>query len=171
LSGFWLVVASMIYFLVCLGGLALLIMGLPGTWLIVAAAAVFAWVSGGSAIPWAAVVVFILLSAGAEVFEAFVGAWGARKYGGSRYAMVGAIIGGIAGAVLLAGFPPVIGSVIGAFGGSFAGAFLLEYAVNRDFRKARSTGRGAMYGRIIAVVTKAGLAVAMIVSSFVLIIT
>lgn len=171
MSGFWLVVASIIYFLVCLGGLVLLIVGLPGTWLIVVAAAVFAWISGGSAIPWSAVVIFILLSAGAEVFEAVVGAWGARKYGGSRWAMAGAVVGGIAGAILLAGFPPVIGSIIGAFAGSFGGAFLLEYAANRDFRKARSTGKGAFYARIVAVVTKVALAIAMIVSSFVLIIT
>jgi len=170
-STFWLVVASIIYFLVCFGGLALLIVNMPGTWLIVAAALVFALISGGSAIPWLAVVVFAILSGAAEVFEAWVGAWGAKKYGGSRWAMAGAVIGGIACAILLAGFPPVIGSIIGAFGGSFAGAFLLEYAANRDFRKARSTGKGAFYARIVAVVTKVGLAVAMIVSSFVLIVT
>ncbi len=167
---FWLVFASIIYFLVCLGGLALLIVGLPGTWLIVAAALVFALISGGSAIPWLAVIIFGILSAAAEVFEAWVGAWGAKKYGGSRWAMAGAVIGGIAGAILLAGFPPVLGSIIGAFAGSFGGAFLLEYAANRDFRGARSTGKGAFYARIIAVVAKVALAIAMIVSSFVLII-
>ena len=167
----WLVLGAILYFVICSSGLGMLIIGLPGTWLIVAASAVFALATDGAAIPWLAVILYALLSAAAEVFEALVGAWGAKKFGGSKWAMIGAIAGGILGAILFTAIVPVIGTLIGAFGGAFLGAFGLEYAVNRDFRQARSSGTGAFLGRIAAVVVKAGLAVAMIISSFVLLIT
>jgi len=171
MHGFWLVAISILYFIVCIGGVGLLILGLPGSWVIVGASAVFAWVGHGATIPWAAVIVYTLLSAGAEIFEVAVGAWGTKKYGGSRWAMLGAIIGGIAGAILLGGLFPLIGGIIGAFGGAFAGAFALEYAVNKDFRQAKSSGKGAFLGRLAAVVVKASLAVSMMITSFVLLIT
>ena len=167
---FWIVLGSILYFLVCIGGLALLIVSLPGLWVIVGASALFAWATGGM-IPWTAVLVYAVLALGSEVFDAVVGAWGTKKYGGSNWAMAGAIVGGIGGAILMSGIPPVLGSIIGAFGGAFLGAFGAEYAINRDFRQARKSGKGAFLGRLAAVVVKAGLAVAMIISSFVLIIT
>lgn len=163
------VLGTILYFLVCVGGLGLLIAGLPGTWLIVAASAVYAWQTHGE-IPWVAVVIFIILSLLAEVFEAVVGAWGAKKYGGTRWGMLGAITGGIAGAIILSGLLPVIGTIMGAFLGAFAGAFVLEYFSNRDFRQARRSGTGAFFGKLIAVVVKGGLAVAMIISAFALIV-
>jgi len=168
---FYLIAGSVLYFIICIGGLALLILGLPGLWVIVGASAVFAWVTHGAAIPWVAVIVYALLCVGAEIFEAVVGAWGTKKYGGSRWAMAGAIFGGIAGAILLGGIFPVIGGIVGAFGGAFGGAFALEYAVNKDFRQAKSSGKGAFLGRLAAVVAKASLAVSMMITSFVLLIT
>ena len=165
-----LILGLILYAAACVGGLALLIVGLPGLWVIVVSSGVFAIATDGGAVPWAVVIVYVALAAGSEIFDVMVGAWGAKKYGGSKWAMAGAIIGGVGGAILLAGIPPVIGSIIGAFGGAFAGAFGLEYAINRDFRQARSSGTGAFLGRVAAVVVKAGLAVAMMVTSFVFII-
>ncbi len=160
---FWLVLGAIVYFAVCIGGLLLLVIGLPGLWLIVVSSAVFAWATGGAAIPWAAVIVYGLLSAGAEIFEAAAGAWGTKKYGGSRWAMAGAILGGIVGAIFF--------SIIGAFAGAFLGAFAFEYASNQDFRQATSSGKGAFLARLVAVVVKASLAVSMMISSFVFIVT
>lgn len=84
--------------------------------------------------------------------------------------MLGAVIGGIIGAGFLSGILPVVGTIIGAFVGAFAGAFIIEYLSNRDFRQARRSGEGAFMGKLVAVVVKGGLAVAMIISAFALIV-
>lgn len=168
---FLMVLGTALFLAVCIGGLGLLIVGLPGTWLIVAATAVFAFATHGVSIPYWGVGVFFALAAGAEIFEVFVGAYGAKKYGGSKWAMVGAVVGGIGGVLLLSPILPVIGTIIGAFGGAFAGAFGLEYAVNRDIRQAKASGFGALLGRLAAVAAKAGLSVAIIISAMLLIIT
>ncbi len=84
--------------------------------------------------------------------------------------MLGALVGGITGALLLSPLLPIAGSLLGAFLGAFGGAFALEYLTDRDLYRAGRAGKGAFFGRVAAVVVKGGFAVAMIISSFVLIV-
>lgn len=162
------VVGTIFYFLVCLSGVLLTLVGLPGLWVIIGATAVYAWVT--DEISWTVFVIFFILSLFAEVFEAVVGAWGAKKYGGTKWGMLGAVLGGIAGAILFSPLLPVIGSIIGAFLGSFGGAFILEYMTDQDYRRARQAGKGAFLGKTAAIVVKMGLGAGMIISSFALIV-
>jgi uncharacterized protein len=161
------VLGTILYFLVCIGSLALLVAGLPGLWVIVVSTGVYAWASHGE-LSWLTVAVFAVMALVAEVFEAIVGAWGTKKYGGSKWGMLGAIIGGLAGSIGLSVLP-VVGTLIGAFLGAFVGAFALEYIQDQDFRRARRSGTGAFMGKLVAVVLKGGLGVAMVISAFALI--
>lgn len=163
-----LVLGTIFYFIVCGIGVLLVIVGLPGLWVIVGATAVYAWAT--HEISWTAFATFLILSLLAEVFEAVVGAWGAKKYGGTKWGMVGAVLGGILGAILLSPLLPLAGSIIGAFLGSFAGAFILEYMTDRDYQRARQAGKGAFLGKTAAVVVKMGLGVGIIISSFAIIV-
>lgn len=162
------ILGTIFYFLICGIGLFLVILGLPGLWVIIGATALYAWTTGE--ISWSAFAVFFILSLLAELFEAVVGAWGAKKYGGTKWGMLGAIMGGILGAILLSPLLPVVGSIIGAFLGSFGGAFILEYMTDRDYQRARQAGKGAFLGKTAAVVVKMGLGVGIIISSFALIV-
>jgi uncharacterized protein len=145
-------------------GLLLIPLGLPGLWVQVLALAGYAWWSDFATVGWWAILVVALLAAGAEVVEFVLGGKYAERYGGSRRAAWGAILGGLVGAVI--GVPVfLIGSVIGAFIGAFVGAALLELTVSREgqqpgWRGAVRVGWGAFLGRLVAVVIKSSVGVA-----------
>ena len=162
-----LVIGTILYFLACLMGVLLLVIGLPGLWVIVGATLIYCLST--DQIPGTWVALYTALAIGAEIVEFGVGAYGAKKYGGTKWGMLGAVAGSILGAILLSVIP-VVGTIVGAFLGAFLGAFALEYASDGDLRRARETGKGAFFGKIAAVVVKGGLAIAMIISSFIIIV-
>lgn len=168
MSTFLLVLGTIFYFLACIVGVLLLVIGLPGLWVIVGATLIYCLST--DQIPGIWVAAYTGLAIVAEIIEFSVGAYGAKRYGGSKWGMLGAVGGSILGAILLSGIIPLVGTIIGAFLGAFLGALGLEYAVDRDFRRARESGKGAFYGKIAAVVVKGGLAVAMIISSAIIIV-
>lgn len=132
-------------------------LGLPGTWLQVAAAAAVVWLSDGAWMGWTSVAVFTLLAGAGEAIEALTGAWGARRFGGSRVAAWGALVGGVVGAIV-GGIPvPIVGSVIASFVGTFAGAMAAELWQRRTLRPDLRVGLGALVGRVIGVTTKLAL--------------
>lgn len=150
---------------VCVIGIALTILGLPGIWLMVlAAASVEIWQRGTFSL-WtiAAAMTLALL---AEVVELISGALGAQKAGASKRALLGATGGGIAGA--LAGtvlIPiPIVGTILGGALGAAIGAAALEMTIARtDMRKASAVAAGAFAGRLVATILKAGFAAAVAV--------
>jgi uncharacterized protein YqgC (DUF456 family) len=78
---------------------------------------------------------------------------GARKYGGSRRAMVGAALGGIIG--LFFGIP-------GILIGPFAGAVLGELSLQRSLDQASRAGFGTVVGLAVGVAGKFAIGVAMV---------
>ncbi|HKC40992.1 MAG TPA: DUF456 family protein [Gemmatimonadales bacterium] len=149
---------AVLFGVICLVGLALVALGLPGLWLIVAAVIAFGAVTGFKGIGLVTIVVVLVLAIIGEVIEAWLGFGLARRYGGSKRAGWGALLGGLAGAIV--GVPvPVIGSVIGAFIGSFAGAMIFEYTKTAAAGTAVRAGWGALLGRAAATAAKTAVGV------------
>src|SRR5438477_11260905 len=95
----------LIYYLLLLAllliGLFVSILSLPGLWLMVASAAGYAWLTGGHFIgKWAMITIFALALI-SEIVELIAGSAGAKKAGGGRRGMVGAIVGALLGGIFL----------------------------------------------------------------------
>ncbi len=146
---------------ICVVGLALVALGLPGLWLIVAAVVAFGAITGFKGVGLATVLIVVALAVVGEVCEAWFGFGLARRYGGSKRAGWGALLGGLVGAIV--GVPvPVIGSVIGSFVGAFAGAVVFEYSKSGASTAVRA-GWGALVGRVAATAAKISVGVVMAV--------
>lgn len=146
-----------------LAGIAIIPFGLPGTFLIVALALVQALMTGFDPLGGGTLLVLLGIALFGEAIEFFLGAAATRKFGGSKYAMIGAIAGGLVGAVWATGLMPVVGTLVGAFAGAFAGAALLEFLFKGDSRQAIKAGWGAFLGALGGKLTKITLGVCMAV--------
>ena len=130
-------------------GLLLNIFGLPGLWVMVAAAFGYAWVTGfGAYLGWEGLLVLTGLAALAEVLEFLAGSTGAKKAGGSKRGMVGAIVGGLLGAIFFSIPVPILGTIVGACLGTFLGAWVVELMVGKEMGHSVQIGIGAAKGRL-----------------------
>jgi uncharacterized protein len=154
--------AALLLALCCVGGLALVPLGLPGLWVMVLGVIGYGWLTSFRTIGVATIAIVVALALFGEILDAWLGFGLARRYGGSRRAAWGALVGGMVGAVV--GVPvPIIGSVIGALVGSFGGAALFEYSWSGVPGTAVRAGWGAVLGRAAAAATKIGLGIAIAV--------
>ena len=156
------VVVLIILMLSMPAGLIAVVLGLPGTWLILITSALYSWLTGFSVITYQMLLGLLVLAVAAEVLEFWSGLWGARRYGGSRKAMLGTLIGGLAGAIILTPMLFGFGAVVGAFFGAFAGGFVVTYLEQRKMSNAMRVGWGGMLGRVFAMVFKGATVVTMI---------
>ncbi len=155
-------VAYAILLLVCLCGIFITLLGLPGLWLIVAAALGYAWKTSFQQIgPWTLATLF-LIAAVAELIEFVSGSRGAKKAGGSSRAAWGALIGGIVGAIVLSVPVPIIGTTIGLCIGVFVGALIGEMSVRDDAAHSIRVGFAATKARIYAIIIKLLFSIAML---------
>jgi len=93
------------------------------------------------------------------VADYVVGAWGVKKFGGSKYSVIGSTIGIIAGAFI---FPP-FGLIIGPFVGAFAGELLAGSAPG----KAVKVSLGSLLGLLSSTIVKIILQIAMVILFFI----
>src|SRR4051812_34741140 len=109
---FWMHVGYYLLLLALLvAGLFVSILGLPGLWLMVGSAWGYAWLTGiGHYVGWATLWVLLGLAFSAEIAEFAAGSAGAKRAGGSRRAMFGAIVGALIGGFLLSIPIPVVGT-------------------------------------------------------------
>ena len=156
------VVVLIILMLSMPAGLIAVVLGLPGTWLILITSALYSWLTGFSVITYQMLLGLLVLAVAAEVLEFWSGLWGARRYGGSKKAMLGTLIGGLAGAIILTPMLFGFGAVVGAFFGAFAGGFVVTYLEQRKMSNAMRVGWGGMLGRVFAMVFKGATVVTMI---------
>ncbi len=153
-------------FLMYLGllfGLFLVPLGLPGNWVILGIAFLKAFVNDFQSLTFAWLIFLLVLALIGEAVEFFLGVYVAKRYGASRWGMMGAFFGGLIGGI--AGTPlllPGIGTMIGAFVGAFLGAFALEYIHRMRSDVSYKAGIGAFIGRILAIVLKLEVGIAMI---------
>jgi hypothetical protein len=107
-------------------------------------------------------IILLILYLCGELLEYISIIIGAKKFGASNRAIIGAIIGGIIGAVAGVGFLG-IGLLLGTFLGIFLGAFLVELCIQRDFVKSLKSGTGSVIGRVGSIIAKVVIAIVMLV--------
>jgi len=106
------------------------------------------------------IILFTLYLCG-EVLEYVLVIIGAKKFGASNYAAIGAIIGGILGALAGLSFLGV-GVIPSTLLGVFLGAFLVEFCLQRDLIKSLKAGVGSLIGRVGSILLKCIIAIIML---------
>ncbi|MFO7889715.1 MAG: DUF456 domain-containing protein [bacterium] len=157
-------VVGMIFFWIFLiAGVVVIPFGIAGTFVIVADALIYGLITGFEKITLLFLGVLLGIAVLMEIIEAVFGAVLARKYGGNKWAMAGAVIGGFIGAVLGTPVTPVIGTVLGAFVGAFVGAALLQGVSTGKWDNALAVGLGAFLGAVSGKGSKIIAAIVMVV--------
>jgi uncharacterized protein len=126
---------------------------LPGTPLIFAGALIYAIATDFTPIGAGRLAILAILGVAGWAAEHVAGALGARRAGGSRAAVIGAI----AGAVVGLAFAP-LGLLLGPMAGAIAG----EMLSGRDTVGSVRTGIGTAIGVVIGVAVHVAFAVAMV---------
>jgi uncharacterized protein YqgC (DUF456 family) len=126
---------------------------MPGTPLILLGAFVHAWATGFHPIGGWRLLLLAMLTALSYALDYLSGALGARKLGGSRWAMLGALVGGIIG-IFFGPFGIVLGPIIGAVG--------VELIYRKEIVAGLRSGAGTVLGMLLGAVAKLSIAVIMV---------
>lgn len=146
---FWLLAVL----LLVAGLIGLFVPVLPGAPLIFAGLVIAAWAEDFHyAGLWTVVLLAIitLLTLGVDFWATI---FGAKKFGASKRAVIGALIGLVIGIFL--GFPGIIF-------GPFIGAVVGELSAQKNFKQATRAGVGATIGLVLGAAIKLALALTMI---------
>jgi uncharacterized protein YqgC (DUF456 family) len=111
---------------------------LPGCPLILGGAFLYAWYTGFASVTWKTLLLLLILALLSEVLEKTAAFVGARKYGASRWGLLGVLLGGAGGLILV--------GPLGLIFGPFLGAAALELLRGRAFFGAFRAGLGALIG-------------------------
>jgi uncharacterized protein YqgC (DUF456 family) len=135
-------------------GLAGLVLpALPGAPLLLLGLVLAAWAEDFAHVGPAMLVLLGLLASLTYVADFLASAFGARRFGASSRAVVGAAVGGIVGLFF---------GVAGVLLGPFAGAVLGELSARRSLGDAGRAGVGATLGLVLGLALKIALAVSML---------
>jgi uncharacterized protein YqgC (DUF456 family) len=126
---------------------------MPGPLLILAGAVLWAFATGFEALGWGRLAILAALAALGFVLDFLAGALGARRYGASRWGIVGAVAGAVVG-LFLGPFGLVLGCV--------AGAVVGELLRGADLRGSVRSGLGALVGLLAGLVADLVVSVTMI---------
>lgn len=140
---------------ICLIGIALTAITLPGNWLIVLWAFIIKlWQP--DLVSWWSLVALVALAGVGEGLEFLASALGATKAGGTKHGAIGAMIGSLVGAIVgIVVPPPIIGSIFCAALGAAIGAVVGERYINkRSWEESGKVAAGAAIGRVIAMFAK-----------------
>lgn len=140
---------------VCLIGIALTAITLPGNWLIVLWAFIIKlWQP--EVVSWWSLVALVALAGLGEGLEFLASALGASKAGGTKHGAIGAMLGSLVGAIVgIVVPPPIVGSIICAALGAATGAVVGERYINkRSWQESGKVAAGAAIGRVIAMFAK-----------------
>ena len=147
---FWWILSGLLVFI---GLIGLVLPAIPGAPLIFAGLLLGAWVEDFDYVGvWTLVILgaMTLLSYAVDFWATM---FGAKRFGASKRAIIGAILGLLIGVFL--GF-------IGVIFGPFIGAVIGELSVRPDLRQATRAGIGATVGLVLGAALKIALAFAMI---------
>jgi uncharacterized protein YqgC (DUF456 family) len=146
--------------LLLIAGLIAIPIGLSGTFILTGFALIIGLLTGFQAVTIWAVLAFLALAILAEVVESALGSLMARRYGASKWGMLGAYLGGILGAI--AGTPvfPIVGTLIGSFIGAAGLAVLFEWLHLRQLDASLPPGWGAILGKMLAGFLKVAIGLA-----------
>ncbi len=137
-------------------GVILTFITLPGVWLVYISVVILAILGKFAIITPTILIILFILSLLSTFIDNIVIALGAKKLGGSKYGMIGAILGVFIGAL--------IAHIPGMLIGSFLGATLGEYIfAKKDINKSLKAGLGSFIGVITSIVLKVGFCIGMII--------
>lgn len=157
------VAAVILIEIILLGGLIAIPIGLAGNFIILATAIVVGVVTKFTTIPLIGLIIMAVAVIAGEIIEAFLGSVMARRYGASKWGMLGAFVGGIVGAILGTPFVPVMGTIVGSFLGAGVGAVAFEWFHLRQLESSMPAGIGALIGKIAASLLKLWIGIGMVV--------
>lgn len=126
---------------------------LPGTPVVLVAAILHRLYFGAASVSNLFLALLALLTALSLLLDLLASALGAKKFGATRWGMVGAILGGIVG--LFFALPGIIL-------GPFVGAVLFEMWGGKEFKVAARAGAGTVIGLLLGVIGKFAICVMMI---------
>lgn len=139
--------------LVAVGLVGTILPAIPGVPLIFLGLFVAAWAEGFQHVGMATITVLGVMALVAYGVDLAAGALGARKFGASRLAVVGAMVGAVVG--LFMGIPGVL---IGPFVGAAAG----ELVARRDLLQAGRAGFGTWLGLVVGAAVKIAISFSMV---------
>jgi len=139
--------------LVVVGIAGLVLPAIPGAALILGGLALAAWIEDFTFVGMGTLAFLSVLALLTYAVDFFAGILGARHFGASPRAMLGAVIGAVVG---------VFFGVLGLLLGPFVGAVLGELSARRDMVAAGRAGIGATLGLVIGAAAKLALAFSMI---------
>jgi uncharacterized protein YqgC (DUF456 family) len=139
--------------LVIVGLVGTVLPALPGAMLIVAGLVVAAWADGFTKVGIWTLILIGAIGAASYLVDFVAAALGAKKFGASPRAMIGAGLGTLLG--LFLGLPGIII-------GPFLGAVIGELTVHRDMAKVGRAGVAAWIGFLAGMAVKVGIAFVMI---------
>jgi uncharacterized protein len=127
----------------------------PGTTIILFAAALHRIMLGSAkGIGWSAIAVLVFLTLVSYALDFASGYWGARRFGASKWGMVGATLGAIIG---------IFFGIIGLFIGPVVGAIAGEFVAGKKMIAAGRAGWGSLLGTLGGMIAKLLIALAMII--------
>lgn len=125
---------------------------LPGAPLILVAAILHRWLLPGYVSLWT-IAALAVLSAASVVVDVVCGIFGVRRFGGGRWAVLGAALGAVLGLPL---------GPLGLLAGAILGAAAFEMAFDRKaMSDALQSGLGAALGLLVGTAARLGLALFM----------
>jgi uncharacterized protein YqgC (DUF456 family) len=139
--------------LVVIGIAGLILPAMPGPPLLFGGLLLAAWAEDFIYVGWKTLAVLGGLTLLIYVAEFAASALGAKRFGASKRAIVGAVIGTLVG--LFFGLP-------GVLLGPFVGAVIGELSAQRDLHAATRAGIGATIGLVLGVAAKLALAFSML---------
>jgi uncharacterized protein YqgC (DUF456 family) len=139
--------------LVAVGLVGTVLPAIPGVPLIFLGLFVAAWAEGFQHVGTATITVLGVMALVAYGVDLAAGALGAKKFGASRLAVVGAMVGAVVG--LFMGIPGVL---IGPFVGAAAG----ELVARRDLLQAGRAGFGTWLGLVVGAAVKIAISFSMV---------
>lgn len=142
------------------------VLGLPANWLLLLLVAAWAYLNPLADMPaW-----FFMLLGGlamfGELFEQVIQVLGARRYGTSGKGFLGAFIGGFAGGILGAPIMFGLGALPGTLLGAYGGGLFFELMHNRPVAEAHRSAMGNLFSRVLGIVVKLALGLAMFAVTF-----
>jgi uncharacterized protein len=139
--------------LVIIGLAGIVLPAIPGTILVFLGLLLAAGIDSFERVGWLTLLFLGFLTALSFLIDYAGSAYGAKRYGASRQAIIGSIIGLTFGIFL--GFPGIIF-------GPFIGAAIGEFLANQDLLRAGRAGLGTWLGLVLAVAGKIAIGFTMI---------
>lgn len=143
------------------------LVGLFGNWIILSAMLAVWFFKGFVPFGWLGLGLMLGLAVLGEILETWFAGYGARKFGGSKGAMVAALVGTIGGAILGSPVFPIVGTLLGAIAGAFVAAAIYEIIQHeRSMKEAAWTGVGAAVGKVGGLFAKLFCGLGMLLVAF-----